>query len=681
MAKGVPAFQSGVRRGAVLIVLLGVLPMAGVAQIVDSEKNDFNLQVKVRGLKNPEGLALHPQTRDIYIAERGANRIVVIRNNSPSPVIESGWTVEPGYAKWAINKSRPKEAIERGQLQNPGAISFSTNAHLFVVEQVPWGRILEFIPDAAGQYKTARIVPVPWLDKPYLWEDIKVADDGRIFIVGNDNAARGGLTFGVALVRDIAGDWWVADYGPFMSFSGVCLSRKQDVVVISERPEGGLVWWDAVRHLPIGTAGNLTPQSEVEGVTLLGDGSMVLMQRASSKGKDARLLRLDPTSGALTQLIQGLDALGGVILVPETGNLLATDPQAGLLVECAPKKPSPPGEYLIQRSLEGYEMATGFTPRSSPNFLRSFFSQAGVGLDQQTTEGSASGTDEGEAGGGMAVEVSLRDYSSKLPLVAGKVKVLESTSGEGEDKDPVTEVNFVLLFPGRMVIGGEFATPSMSYFAATRRSGKVEQTRELFKGMSMDHRSQGEGWTRMGNAGTLTVPLVTCSMQKREEGMEVNLVFLGMGLYDDYYLSLLSGTDEETGTLMVNDVRGSRRVYKTSFREIVNDGSSVKNLVVAGFDPKGKIGVGWLNIGQWPVGSYVGLGEMQAGAFQGISDDLARLIERKQMEWRVTEVENSPAPAPDAGAPPEKAGDAGSPPAAEGGAPAVTEPAPEAPAP
>ncbi|MBU1909651.1 MAG: hypothetical protein KJ726_06370 [Verrucomicrobia bacterium] len=650
------------------MVLLGGLPVS--AQVVGSTKDEFSFQVKVRGLKNPEGLALHPQSRDIYIAERGANRIVVLRNNSPSPVIESGWTVEPDYPKWAINKSRPKAAIERGQLQSPGAIAFSTNAHLFVAEQVPWGRILEFIPDPSGQYKTARIIPVPWLEKPYIWEDIKVADDGRLFITGNDSAARGGLTFGVVLMRDVAGDWWVVDYGPFMHFSGVCLSRKQDVVVISERPEGGIVWWDTVRHLPIGTAGNLTPQSEVETVALLGNGAIVLAQRASTKGKDARLLSLDPTSGSLNQLIEGLDGLGAILLVPESGHLLVTDPQAGLLAECAPKNPTPPGEYLIQRSLEGYEMATGFTPRSSPEFLRSFFSQAEVALDQPTRKGSASGEDEGEAGGGMAVSVSLRDFASKLPLVAGKVKVMESTSGEGEDKDPVTEINFVLLFPGRMVLGGEYATPSMSYFAATRRSGKVEQTRELFKGMSMDHRSQGEGWTRLGNAGALTVPLVTCSMQKRDEGMEINLVFLGMGLYDDYYLSLGSGMEEESGTLVVEGSRTGRRVYKTSYREVVNDGSEVKNLVVAGFDPKEKIGVGWLNIGQWPVGSYVGLGEMQSGAFQGIGEDLARLIERKQMEWRTTEVEDRPAPAPEEGAAPGQGEEAGVPPAETGPTPA-----------
>ena len=638
MARSITVQGLAWRRMAAGLALAGLMPWTVDAQVVDSAKSEFTFQVKARGLKNPEGVALHPANREIFVAERGANRVVALRGGNPAPVIESGWTVATNYPKWVINKSRPREAVERGQLQSPGAIAFSTNAHLFVIEQVPWGRVLEFIPNEAGQYKTAQIVGIPWLDKPYVWEDIQVADDGRLFVAGNDSGARGGLTFGVVLVRDVEGDWWVADYGPFMNFSGVYLSRKQDVVVIGERPEGGIVWWDAVRHLPIGMADNLTPQSEIEGVALLGNGAIVLAQRASTKGKDARLLALDPTSGSMKQLVEGLDAIGAVTLVPETGNLLVTDPQAGVLAECSAKTPAPAGEYLIQRSLEGYEIATGFTPRSSPGFLRSFFSQAGVGLDQQTTKGSGSGTDEGEGGGGMAVAVSLRDFSSKLPLVAGKVKVMEAASLDVEDRDPVTEVNFVLLFPGRMIMSGEYATPSMSYFAATHKSGKIEQTKELFTGMAMDQRVQGEGWTRIGKAGAISVPLVTCSMQKREEGMEINLVFLGMGLYDDYYLSLLSGVDEETGTLVVNDVRGARRVYKTSFREIVNDGSEVKNLVVAGFDPKEKIGVGWLNIGQWPVGSYVGLGEMQSGAFQGVSEDLARLIERKQMEWRATDV-------------------------------------------
>ena len=598
-------------------------------------KSEFNGTVRVRGLKTPNDVAWNPLNGELYVVEKGANRIVAIRNNSPTPVIESAWAVEPGYPRWLLSKTRTREILERPALDRPECLAFATNGHLFVVEGTPRGRVLEFIPDENGRYTKAQLIGVPWLDRAYVWDDIEVADDGRLFICGIDSEGRAGLTLGVVLMRDEKGDWWVVDYGPFSSFSGMVLNRRQDVVVISERPEGGVVWWDAIRHLPIGVANGITPQSQVESVSLLSDGSIVLAQRATNKGKDARVLRLNPTDGRVTQVVDGYDSLGGMMLHPETGNLFITDPQGGLLVECAPKEPLPAGEYLIQRSLEGYEVATGFTPRTSPEFLRSFFSKADVNLSEPTQKGSAYGRDGGEGGAGMKAAVTLRDFASRLPLVAGRVKVIDSD--REDEEDPVSDVSFVLLFPGRVLLGGEHASPSLCYFTATRKSGKVEQTRELFQGMSMNHFSREDGWTKLDGQASLTIPIVTCGMQKREEGLEVNLVFLGMGVYDDYYLSLISGADD-TGTMIVDGLKGGRTVYRTTFREVVQGGNEVKNLVVAGFDPKEKIGVGWFNIGQAPLSASVGVGETRVGTFQGVGDELARLIERKQMEWRVLAV-------------------------------------------
>jgi len=115
MARNITAPRRVWRRMAAELALAGLLPLAASAQVVDSGKNEFTFQVKARGLKNPEGIALHPANREIYVAERGANRIVALRGGNPAPVIESGWTVETNYPKWVINKSRPREAVERGQ--------------------------------------------------------------------------------------------------------------------------------------------------------------------------------------------------------------------------------------------------------------------------------------------------------------------------------------------------------------------------------------------------------------------------------------------------------------------------------------------------------------------------------------------------------------------------------------
>lgn len=595
-------------------------------------RDDYAVKTLARGLKTPDGIAIHPSSGEIYLTEKEAGRVSVIRNGQPVPVLSTGWSMVEAVPNWAITQNMTRQVWSETRLRNPGGLAFGTNGHLYVVEDAPMGRLLEFMPDANGQFSKAKAVPIPWLDRGYAWQDLKVARDGRMVVVGNVAGGPGEPKFGVVLQRDpSSGDWWVVDYGPFVEFSSVCFSKKQDILAVAERPEGGLAWWDIMRHLPIGTANQITPGTDLDGLALLKDGAFVLGEQATAN-KPGQLSRLDPLDGSIVAIAQNFGALGSVIFDDAENRLLATDAKSGVLIECRPKDNAVVADaYLLQRSLEGYEMAQGFTPRSSPAFLMNFFAKAGVSVTTKSKGGQGAQFEGKKDIGRMAVQFTLKDFASKIPLVAGRLRTTApEASGEA---DPVVQLDFVLLFPGRAVISGGSSTPSLSFFAVKRKSGKMEQTRQLFSNMNVTEVSEdADAWRSWTDNASLYVPLVSCGIQKGEGGVHVNLVFLGLGVYDDYYVNLFSG-EEDRGTLIVENDDGERFTYDTTFKEVVQD-TEVRNLVVAGFDPQGTAGIGWLNIGQWPVGASVGLGEMDIGRFAGVSEDLARLLENKEAELR-----------------------------------------------
>jgi hypothetical protein len=96
----------------------------------------------------------------------------VIKNGKAESALAEGWTVSSNLPRWAISAQIPLEKWMEPVLHDPGPISFSSNGTLFVSEQIPNGRILEFIPDEQGRFSVAKGVPVPWLDQEFQWRDL-----------------------------------------------------------------------------------------------------------------------------------------------------------------------------------------------------------------------------------------------------------------------------------------------------------------------------------------------------------------------------------------------------------------------------------------------------------------------------------------------------------------------------
>ena len=561
----------------------------------------LEVEVICSGLQQPADIAVHPQSGDVYVAEKGAGRISVIRNDKPVPVISSGgnWTVADELPQWALTSEKPKSYWQCTSLREPGGIAFATNGGLFVLEGVPDGRLFEFSADAAGNYTLARVIPIAWLAKPFTWTQVKSAGDGMLFICGNVEDANQRF-FGSVLMRDPSGDWWVVDYGPFVKFAGIDLSQKRAVLLVGEQMRGGMAWWDVTYHVALGEMEDTLALGRASTCcALLPDGAFAVVER-SEDGGNMRLLRVDPFSGHKEVLLSGVTDIGGVESGGEADVVYVTDQGGGKLLTCRIPQRLISSRYLIEQVRDAREIREGLTPREAPDFLRDFILKSGVYTQQHQKE---AGTSDG---GGAAGSFSIREFARNVPLIAGR---LEVTPAEGAKiTDPVEFVEFVVFFPGDVIVKGEDATPSMCYFSSQRRSGKVERTRTLFTGVAFSRfgNNPAENWAKESDAANFSIPVGTVNMKRKPEGRTVDVVFLGLGLMSDYYISLVTGS-ENRGTMMVESREGAEEHYAADFMKTDDSGQMTRNLIVAGFDPGEEQNeenvIGWLNIGSSPIGS------------------------------------------------------------------------------
>lgn len=595
--------------GAAALVLLSSME----ASRVQAYDGSLSSKVLVSGLQGPAGMAVHPLTGNIYVAEKKGNRISVIKGGSASPVISTGWTMDPQIPLWLVSRQLTKEALAQPQLNTPGGVAISTNGTIYVCESVPNGRLLEFAPDEQGNYPTGKVIPVPWIDRPFTWTDVKAAADGRLFLAGSVTDAEV-LHFGSVLMRDVNGDWWVLDFGPFMNYSSICLSRGEDVLVICERDRGGLAWWDCVKRVPMGTRDQSGSGISADAVTLLANGAFVVGQNNPSGGAKAVQV---PGTGDPSLLVGGLDRIGGMVLV--SNSLYIADEAKGVIVEAVGGEAT--GGYLLQRTVgEREERDEGFKPRQARKFMDQVLPQTGAPT---------------VASDRMAMSLSLGEEVKNIALIAGKIMANSPEEAEGTiSDDPLTKIEFVIFFPGKSIDGGDVAAPSLSYFAAYRKSGAVEKTRELLAGLNILQRKSGDEWMEGGNTGRILLPVTSVGFEKGETGVNINLAFLGLGIYSDYYLRLNTGT-ENTGEIVVESLDGKKEVYLAVFTDMATSSSGPEtkdrgDLMMVEMDPAQSAGsMGWLNIGRSPVNIAVGAAMTELHEFRSMDKEVSTMIQKK----------------------------------------------------
>ena len=596
-------------------------------------------RVLASGLQEPTGAAVHPISGDVYVSEQATGRILVLKNGKAESAMAADWGVSNVLPRWAISAEMPTEKWMEAKLNKPGAIAFTTNGTLFVTEQIPNGRILELYPDEHGLFTTAVGVPVPWLDQEFQWRNIFVDPIGRVFIAGADEIGSDFMKFGSVLMREANGNWWVIDFGPFANFTALALSERLDVLLVGDRTKGNLSWWEVGRHMMLGGAPDVLGRADMAALAVYPDGTFIIAAQEGT-GK-ATLRRFEPFTGQQQTLASDLTSVGAIAMDRPRARYIVTDPAAGKVVEYTPPAGLKFNESVMRQIVRSVEGMVGM-PSEAPAFLNNFFERLQDAAKEILPDDST-----------HAVDFNLSDIAGKMPVVAGRVRA--TVEVEGAEDDPLQSVEFFLLFPSKVVLTESAVSPSLSFFSARRKSGKLEQTRPVFQGNVGVYRMSGTNYSQVASAqGGLHIPIVVCGMDQADGGVYVNLSFLGAGIYGDYYLTLFQGPREQKAKLVVKSVEAASGnvTYEASFMEDVviegMQGSTISkeqysNLLISGFG--GGAGanrsVGWLKLGQFPAQMTFAFGDSAMETeVTSAQSGLKEIVEKKRVELSLETTED-----------------------------------------
>ncbi len=561
----------------------------------------FSMQVVVEGLQDPDGLAFHPATRELYVSEETPGRISVIRGGRAQPVLGPQIRVGGPLPEAIVTEAKPESFWRSPILRNPEGICFTPDATLYVVEDLPGGRVLAFAPDAQGRYESAVVVPVPSLgDAEYAWESIATDADGQIYLAGSSHQGGAGWGASCVLVRDAAQEWWMIDYSPLASFSAVALAADENILLVGDEAVGGLTWWDLDRKIEIQTLNKEI--GSLEGAAFLPDGSVAVAQErgsrpASGGAANGRLLHVDPSSGSYAIVAEGMGTLESVVCDERSGRLYATEDETGRILSFTPDRPFGPNQKLLDVTRRSGEARRGLPPRNPPDFLKHFMKKVGVELVDQDAAGRAAGVTAAALSASGIPPLTLEELGRRVPLVAGRIKV-EELEGVA---DPVTEVSFINLFPNQIVSSDKRLAPGICLYAARHRSGRVERS-QILEGLHARKLSFDGPSERLGPNALLMLPLTTCTAVENDNGVTVSMTFLGLERMADSFLTLNYGRKNEA---FFSVASATLRVARATFSETRADGGEIFNFAMTGVRPRRAEDAVWLRLSTSPQWSLL----------------------------------------------------------------------------
>ncbi len=558
-----------------------LLSLSLVFQVTAEDKVDFptfTVATLVQGLHQPDGLALHPVTGELYVSEETEGRISVIRGARAVPVIESGFTVVADSPLVAEGMPKPGPDDLRNHLANPEGIAFGPDQSLYVVEDQPGGRLLRFETTPEGRYPRATTLAIPELGDAYAWESVCFDSAGRLYLAGS--SYEGNQSWGTSCVisRDSERAWWLVDHGPLASFSALAVSGVEPVLVAGDESVGSLTWWDVGLRREVQT--HTRDLGAIEGICMLPDGSVAAAIEHSAHG--GRVVRVDPATGSLTVLAEHLGSLESVVYDARTGRLYVTEDSTGRILSLTPSYPLPTDPTPLQLARRSGEAQRGLPPRDTPAFLRNFMAKVGVQLvDPETGDADAL---RARARRTMTME----ELGRRIPLVAGRVTVEEMPDVE----DPVTEVSFISLFPNQIAKASGQIIPSLCLFAARHRSGRISHS-EALDGIKGGAYNSAQGWAPMPQEKLLMVPLATCSAVQNDNGVTVTLTFLGLGRTEDCFLTINYGRSNDAYFATSGE---QLRVAKASFSQRGSNGRESLDFAMTGVRPRRVEDATWLRL-------------------------------------------------------------------------------------
>lgn len=488
----------------------------------------------LKGLQGPDGIALNAESGDIFVTEENAGAIYCIRPNGSRKVICDGAT--PIYE----DDGKSRKLV--GGLRSPEGLALDKQGKLYVVEDIPGGRLISFDlgKHTPGRGFVGEVVPLPVENTQFAWESVDVSPQGELLLAGSTLDSLAGqegktdLFRGAVLYRDANGNWWMPLAHAMASYSAACFSSDGNYAFFASEIPGSVGCLDLRTHFLRTYLSNKTFHSP-EGVCALPGGAALV---AEESGK---IYWLDPTSDKIQLLYDNGGTIETVLWDDVRHRLLVTDDQTGRLLSLEFK----PG-FSIRSAVgnlgdipfEDQSTPVDMIPEKCPAYLAKVLKLGGYDSERQ-----------GE-------KLNFKNFARRYCLVAVDAEA-RLFPGHKPVEDPITRIQFVIVAP--YLIGfqeGELIWSS-SGFTVVKESGQTVKTelvkRQVVHGDLMECR-----FTPVGGQN-IALPLPFSARINTDGYVAVN--FLGMGVMADFYL-VLDPNEPDNSVMIVVQPDGFVQQYQ-----------------------------------------------------------------------------------------------------------------------
>lgn len=479
------------------------------------------------GLRGPDGIALDPETGDVYVAMEDAAMIVRIRPDGIREAVFDSKT--PLYAESSRGWMRVPG------LTSPEGLAIDAKGQLYVVEDVPGGRLLVFNLRDPAVLRQPRglVIPVPFDGRHFAWEAVDVGPAGELLLAGSsmeallrefDLAGQIGIFRGVVLFRDAAGNWWWPLNHATASYSAAAFSADGAHAVFACEFSGDVGVLD-LRSRQVRVARPEHVFRAPEGVCALPDGTAIVAEEGGG------IYHLDPASGLVEPLADLATTIESVRWDAARRRLLVTDDRNGTLLalewqtgcEFLPALGAP-------RSVPYADQFTSveMIPVHCPPYLARVLRLGGFGASTNEPP------------------VEFQDFARKYCIVAVDAEALALPHAH-PIADPVARIQFVIVAP--YLVGsrsGELLWSS-SGFVAIHDSGAVVKTRLVQRDVAFGDLLECRFLPIGGKTIALPMPF---SSRISPDGI-ATVHFMGMNVTADYLFILNTVAPNESFLLVM----------------------------------------------------------------------------------------------------------------------------------
>ena len=350
----------------------------------------------LKGLLSPDGIAVHPQLGRVYVSEETRPSVRVVTGGQRCEAV-SGET--PIYSSDSFHPDR------QSSIRSPEGIAFSPTGELYLVEDLPGGRLIRFNLDEAGVAKEGRQVALPGHWDSVAWESVDIGPNNEILLAGStaEAARREDLTdlvfSGVLLYRDVNHQWWKILQRPFTSFSSASFSSDGERAVYVCEVTGEIGWISLTqKRLRYGTS---TVQARSpESIDILPDGRLLIAE------EQGVLMLLDPVQDVVTRVEVPSGTIETARWDDQAERILVSQDGSGSLLSIELSHSINRKEGVLGAVRMGPVETPRHIPVECPKFLADVLERGG--LDFQNKNMS---------------DRTFRAFAAKLPMVSFEARV------------------------------------------------------------------------------------------------------------------------------------------------------------------------------------------------------------------------------------------------------------------